>query len=244
MEKPILDRQAERESLEQIAADSWYAAGANGESVRYCGRVFERFFRGHSCLELGPAEGLMSEVLVPRFQRMVMVDGSRQFCDELRRRFPRAEVVNSLFEDYETDERFDTIVISHVLEHVDDPVSLLATARRWLADDGRLIAAVPNARSVHRQAAVLMGLLPEEHAMNATDAHHGHRRVYDPESFRHDFARAGLRVEVFGGYWLKPLSNAQLEAQWTPEMRRAYLELGERYPDIAAEIYVVARHPG
>ena len=29
----------------------------------------------------------------------------------------------------------------------------------------------------------------------------------------------------------------------TPEMLAAYMRVGERYPDIAGEIYVVARHP-
>jgi hypothetical protein len=32
--------------------------------------------------------------------------------------------------------------------------------------------------------------------------HHGHRRVFDPESFRQCFLAAGLAIEVFGGYWL------------------------------------------
>ena len=45
---------------------------------------------------------------------------------------------------------------------------------------------------------------------------------------------------MFGGYWLKPLSNAQLDRDWTPEMLDAFMALGERYPDVAAEIYVVA----
>ena len=40
---------------------------------------------------------------------------------------------------------------------------------------------------------------------------------------------------------MKPLSNAQIESQWTPQMLEAFFQLGERYPDIAAEIYVVAR---
>ena len=52
--------------------------------------------------------------------------------------------------------------------------------------------------------------------VTATDHHHGHRRVYDPESFRRDFHAAGLRIEFFGGYWLKPVSNSQLEQHWTP----------------------------
>ena len=72
------------------------------------------------------------------------------------------------------------------------------------------------------------------------DIHHGHRRVFDPASFRQCFLSAGLTIETSGGYWLKPVSNRQIEQTWTPEMLAAFMELGERYPDIAAEIYVVA----
>ncbi len=85
-----------------------------------------------------------------------------------------------------------------------------------------------------------MGLLDFEEQLNEADLHHGHRRVYNPETFRRDFRAAGLSIEVFGGYWLKPLSNGQIEADWTPRMLGAFMTLGERYPDIAGEIYVVA----
>ena len=85
-----------------------------------------------------------------------------------------------------------------------------------------------------------MGLLPAEDALNELDLHHGHRRVFNPESFRHCFIASGLDVEIFGGYWLKPVSNRQIEQDWTPEMLGAFMQLGERYPDIAAEIYVIA----
>jgi len=50
----------------------------------------------------------------------------------------------------------------HVLEHVDDPVAVLRLVKSWLKPGGRVLAAVPNARSIHRQAAVIMGLLPYE----------------------------------------------------------------------------------
>jgi 2-polyprenyl-3-methyl-5-hydroxy-6-metoxy-1,4-benzoquinol methylase len=132
------------------------------------------------------------------------------------------------------------VILGHVLEHVDDPVAILRQVRGWLAPGGRVLAAVPNSRSLHRQAATLMGLLPFEEAMNERDIHHGHRRVYNPETFRREFLEAGLDLEVFGGYWLKPVSNGQLEASWTADMVDAFLRLGERYPDIAAEIYVIA----
>jgi 2-polyprenyl-3-methyl-5-hydroxy-6-metoxy-1,4-benzoquinol methylase len=230
----------ELEHLEGIARDSWYAKGPGRAMVRYSFEVFARHIRGNSVLEMGPAEGIMTEHLSGLGKRLVLVEGAQSFCHDLKQRFPQAKVVHSLFENFETDERFDNILLGHVLEHVDDPASVLRSVARLLADGGRLISSVPNARSIHRQAAVDMGLLAFEEAMNEMDRHHGHRRVFTPETFRKVFLEAGLAIDVFGGYWLKPVSNAQIEDCWTPEMLRTFMRLGERYPDIAAEIYVVA----
>jgi 2-polyprenyl-3-methyl-5-hydroxy-6-metoxy-1,4-benzoquinol methylase len=226
--------------LEKIARESLYAAGVNTATVRYSFQIFERHLRGSSILELGPAEGVMTELLAKTGKSLTVVDGSKAFCDALVTRFPDARVVHSLFEEFAPDRGFDNIVLGHVLEHVEDPTAIVVRASSWLSPNGRMLAAVPNSHSLHRQAAVLMGLLPREDALNEMDAHHGHRRVFDPESFRQCFRAAGLAIEVFGGYWLKPLSNRQIEQTWTPDMLAAFMRLGERYPDIAAEIYAVA----
>jgi 2-polyprenyl-3-methyl-5-hydroxy-6-metoxy-1,4-benzoquinol methylase len=232
----------EAEHLARIAADSRYAQGVNFQMIEYTFRVFARHIRGTSILELGPAEGVMTNLLAPLARELMLVDGSERFCEDLRKRFPKAEVVQSLFEDFQTTERFDNIVLGHVLEHVNDPVEILRVAKAALKPDGRILGAVPNARSLHRQAAVIMGLIPHEESLNEADRHHGHRRVFTPEIFRRAFLEAGLRIEIFGGYWMKPVSNRQIEETWTPQMLQAFMELGERYPDIAGEIYVVARH--
>ena len=233
----------ELERLEGIASDSLYAAGINADTVKYSLDIFLRHLRAGSVLELGPAEGLMTERLASACTSLTVVEGSRAFCDSISLRLPGVEVVHSLFETFEPKRRFDNIVLGHVLEHVENPPAIVARAGGWLAPQGRMLAAVPNSRSLHRQAAVLMKLLPAEDALNETDLHHGHRRVFDPDSFRQCFLAAGLAIEVFGGYWLKPLSNRQIEATWTKEMLSAFMQLGERYPDIAAEIYVVAARP-
>jgi len=231
---------SERDHLDRIAADSWYAKGINAAAIGYCAQVFARSWRGSRCLELGPAEGVMTAELARAFPDLTVVDGAEKFCRELRVRFPAATVVCSIFEEFVASARFDTIVLGHVLEHVVDPHAVLVCVRDWLAPGGVVCAAAPNAKSLHRQAAVLMGLLETEHSLNESDLHHGHRRVYDPESFAAEFRGAGLTIRARGGYWLKPLSNAQIEAAWTPAMVRAFMALGEQFPDVAGEIYVIA----
>lgn len=231
---------AEIDRLQQISQQSLYSQGVMVTAIRHCHAVLRRWLRGGAVLELGPAEGVMTERLVQDTADLTVVEGSALFCAQLRERFPSVAVHHALFESFETERRFQTIVLGHVLEHVEDPVAVLQRVARWLAPEGRVFAAVPNARSLHRQAAVSMGLLTQEDALNTLDLHHGHRRVFNPETLRAAFTQAGLAIEAFGGYWLKPLSNAQLEASWTQPMLDAYMQLGERYPDIAAEIYVVA----
>jgi 2-polyprenyl-3-methyl-5-hydroxy-6-metoxy-1,4-benzoquinol methylase len=230
----------ELDALQRIAEVSRYSAGVMPTAIRYCHRLVERFARGRRLLEMGPAEGVMTELLVSSNFELTVVEGSASFCASLRRRFPGALVVHALFEEFQPADEFDTIVLGHVLEHVEDPVHILSRVRQWLAPGGVAFAAVPNARSLHRQAAVMMGLLPSEDALNEADIHHGHRRVFNPETFRNTFIAAGLRIEAFGGYWLKLVSNSQLEKAWTQPMLDAYMQLGERYPDIAGEIYVVS----
>jgi 2-polyprenyl-3-methyl-5-hydroxy-6-metoxy-1,4-benzoquinol methylase len=233
----------EKEALDRLSENSLYAAGSGAAMMNYSFEVLSRFLIGNSILELGPAEGIMTDRLVTLGKRLTTVEGAERFCKDLRRRHPQITVVNALFEEFATDDSFDNIVMGHVLESVEDPVALLAQAKPRLAPGGRILAAAPNARSLHRQAGVIMGLLPVEDAMNEMDPHQGHRRVFNPESFRACFTQAGYRIDIFGGYWLKPVSSAQIENSWTPEMLRAFFQLGERYPDIAGDIYIVGSLP-
>jgi len=229
--------------LDLIAQNDFYETDTNSVTVKYSHDIFSRYFRKGSILELGPAEGVMTERLYYDGVDMTAVEGSKLFCDILKKRFPDLTVHHSLFEEYQPDRTFDNIILGHVLEHVDDAVQILSLCRTWLSEGGRVFAAVPNAMSLHRQGAVIMGLLDSEKTMSELDYRYGHQRVFDPISFREPFTKAGLCIERFGGYWLKPVSNDQIEKNWSREMLDAFMQLGERYPDIAGEIYVIAGHP-
>ncbi len=232
----------EKERLQAVAEKSLYTTFANSMTIEYCYEIYSRFLKPGSVLELGPAEGLMTERLSKSYNDITLVEGSEFFCKQLKSKFPSVSVVNTLFEDYNPSQKFSNILLGHVLEHVDEPVEILKLATNWLTIDGVILASVPNSRSLHRQASVIMGIQPSEETMSDLDYHHGHRRIYNPESFRSDFIKAGLQVFHYGGYWLKPVSNSQINGTWTREMLSAFMKLGERYPDVAAEIYVVASH--
>jgi 2-polyprenyl-3-methyl-5-hydroxy-6-metoxy-1,4-benzoquinol methylase len=229
-----------QKSLQKIAEHSRYAQGVSGAMVAYSYDVFSRHLHKGSILELGPAEGVMTDLFVKSGRNLTVVEGAKKFCDELSQRYPSIQVHHALFEDFHVDKKFENIILGHVLEHVDDPVFVLKHVKQFLKKNGVILAAVPNAHSIHRQAAVEMGLLKKENSLNELDIYHGHKRVYSLPEVRRDFERAGLKIRKASGYWLKPVSNKQIDEWWTPEMIDAFMKLGEKYPEIAAEIFIVA----
>ena len=234
---------AETARLEHVAG--WYSSrvGFYSQLVGYGFRTILPHLHGTTCLELGPADGQMTGMLLERFARVVSVEGSRAYCDQLAERHrddAGHEVVCSLFEDFTPAERFDTVLGTHVLEHVEDPVAVLGRARGWVAPGGRMVMLVPNALSLHRLVAVEMGMLDRPDALNDLDVRLGHRRVYDLDLLEAHVREAGWEVVASGGNFLKPLSNGQMEAWFTPEMLDGFHAVGRQFPRHAAEVFVVA----
>jgi 2-polyprenyl-3-methyl-5-hydroxy-6-metoxy-1,4-benzoquinol methylase len=225
---------------ERVARTFDYFDGICADAAEYSLGIVKRHLVGKRILEVGPADGHMTRGLVKDFD-LTLVEPSETLCQKLRQRFPRAEVIHALVEDFIPSGRFDDILLCHLLDHVRDPEQVVRMAGSWLSPGGNLIAIAPNSESLHRQAAVRMGLLPAVNAFSERDQAQGKRRIFSREEFRRLFSGAGLEIEFFGGYWLKPISNRQIEQQWKPEMIDAFFALGERYPEIAAEMYIVAR---
>lgn len=233
----------EESNLDDIAERESFGQGANGRLMQYRYEALEPYFRGDRCLEMGCADGLMTERLVDKFERVVAVDGSQTYCDETRGRIDSdaLTVVRSMFDDFDADESFDTIVACHVLEHLAEPQPFLTHLRELLAEDGRLLVDVPNAGSLHRRVGVKMGLLDRIDELNERDEEIGHERVYRRDEFHAELRRAGFTVDATGGVFLKPLTNGQMEEWFDNEMLDAFAALGEEMSDYAAELYAVCR---
>lgn len=206
---------------------------------------FSAFFPRGRALEMGVGDGAITRELLGRFDELTALDGSSLHLAEMLRTLPepdRAKVrpVHCLFEDFHPDRPFDAVFLTHVLEHLADPVAVLAKVRTWLKPGGVACIATPNSRSLHRHVGVALGLLPRPDALNEQDKMLGHYRVYDPELLRAQVREAGFDIVHFGGLMVKPLSNRQIEAQWPPELIEAFFAISDDFPEICSEIYLVA----
>lgn len=76
--------------------------------------------------------------------------------------------------------RFDLIRLSHVMEHMRDPIRSLLSLRRWLSDEGVLFIDVPNI------------FLEASHKMRGRIFHYGHIHNFSPATLRSAAGRAGF----------------------------------------------------
>jgi 2-polyprenyl-3-methyl-5-hydroxy-6-metoxy-1,4-benzoquinol methylase len=227
--------------LNTIAKTYSSRKGLWGTSCQYQFTVCQEYFKGKRVLELGSADGETTKLLSKAFEKVVAVDGSHIALLRLRKHLRSSNVtlIEGLFEHVFIDETFDTIFMGHILEHVKDPVIILKKYANNLTPHGRIIITVPNALSLHRIAAVSMGILKNPHEVTKQDISIGHRRVYDRKLLHRDISRAGLHVFADDGYWLKLLSNAQITRQWTKEQIMVYMEMGRSFQDNCAELVAV-----
>jgi 2-polyprenyl-3-methyl-5-hydroxy-6-metoxy-1,4-benzoquinol methylase len=231
-----------KNKLDLVSENSLYTTPTNIETIKYSFTIFSRFLKSNmKILELGPAEGLMTEELIKLDPNLTVIEAASKFCRDLSAKFPSIKVYQNLFEEVKITEKFDAIILGHVLEHVENPLNILNKIKSWLQPNGVVCCAVPNARSIHRQIAVEMGLITSIFEKSEKDIHHGHLRIYTPELLNSEFIGNNYSIISRGGYWLKPISDGQIEKSWTNEMIQAFMKLGEQYPDIAGEIYIIAK---
>lgn len=141
--------------------------------------------------------------------------------------------------DFDTEDKFDTITLINVLEHVDDPLLVLKKAEWWLAPEGVIIIHVPNTLSLDKQLGLRMKLI-----QNVRELPAGHKRAYDPWLLMKEIADAGLQLVGLGGIMLKPFSNAQMQRiadEWdnAEQIFDGLYELAKEMPWYSSPVWAV-----
>jgi 2-polyprenyl-3-methyl-5-hydroxy-6-metoxy-1,4-benzoquinol methylase len=209
-------------------------------------RSFEPFFREGSLLELGSFKGDFTQRLLPHFEDVTCVEAAGEAITEARQKLPdHVDIKQGLFETIDLPRRYDHIVLTHVLEHLDDPVGVMRRINtEWLAPGGRFFLVCPNANAPSRQIAVKMGLISHNAAVTPAEEAHGHRITYSLDTLERDATAAGLRVVHRSGIFFKALANFQWDRLLETDIISAeYLEgcymLGQQYPDLCSSIFLV-----
>lgn len=230
----------ELDSLAGVA--SWYKNtnwGFYTKIVWYSYISIKPFFKGRVCLEMGPADGEMTKFLKNDFKQLVVVDAAEKYVKAAKKLGKNIEGYATLFENFSPTQKFDTIIMSHVLEHVTNPAEILKLAKTWLSPSGRIIVVVPNADSLHRHLGVKLGMLKRVTELNDQDIEIGHRRVYSRKTLDADIKKAGLKNFAKGGVLLKLLSNNQMLTFKDNELIDGMFELGRDFPELCSELYAV-----
>jgi SAM-dependent methyltransferase len=212
----------------------------------YMIRSFEPFFLSGSLLELGSFKGEFTRRLINHFDDITCVEASGEAIEEARRKFgDDVQLINTMFETVTLPRRYDNIVLTHVLEHLDDPIRVLKRINHeWLAEGGRFFLVCPNANAPSRQIAVKMGLISHNAAVTPAEAEHGHRCTYTLDTLERDATAAGLKVVHRSGIFFKALANFQWDRLLqTDIISKEYLDgcykLGQQYPDLCSSIFLM-----
>jgi len=227
-------------------ADHKYAYNFDFDVMhRFMVDSFTPFFNKGNCLELGSFKGDFTRRLTPLFDDITCVEASDEAIATAQKEFTKVKFINALFEEAKLPEKYDNIILTHVLEHLDNPVSVMKRINdEWLSDKGRFFLVCPNANAPSRQIAVKMGLITHNDAITPAEAAHGHRITYTLDTLERDARAAGLKVVHRSGIFFKALANFQWDRLLntdiiSEEYLQGCFQLGQIYPDLCSSIFLM-----
>lgn len=192
-----------------------------------------------SILELGLGHGFTTNIFTANFDRHVVLEGSPAVIENFKEKFPEcdAEIIETYFEEFSTEEKFDVIVMGFILEHVDDPFVIISRFKNFLSPCGKIFLAVPNAEVLNRRLGHLAGMLEDIEMLSENDLLLGHKRYYTVSSLSAEIDRAGYKIDKMEGIYLKPFTTSQIiSLNLDEKIIHALCETGVDYPELSCGI--------
>ena len=205
----------------------------------YPQRILKYTKEASSILELGLGHGFTTNIFSKHFNKHVVLDGSKAVITNFKEKYPdcSVDIVETYFENFKSDEKFDLIVMGFILEHVDDPVQILSHFKNFLTPNGKMFISVPNAEVLNRRLGHIAGLLPNMQELSENDFVLGHKRYYTVDTLTQDVNKAGYSIERMEGIYLKPFTTSQiLSLNFDKKIISALCEVGINYPELCCGI--------
>jgi SAM-dependent methyltransferase len=154
-------------------------------------------FRGEGggrLLDVGPYVGLFMRIATRRGWEAVGVEQSPAAADVARTHMG-LDVRTGYLEDFDFENEFDVVTFLDVLEHIANPLEVLASARQAVRPGGAVLAKVPSGRWNRLKFLTLKKLMGDR--IDSFDARE-HLLQFSGDTLKDAFGRAGLEpVELF-----------------------------------------------
>ncbi len=200
---------------------------------------------GKTVLELGPATGRVTRVLSERGCQVVAVERDGAMAPNLEPYCSRVivgDVERLSLEEVFGERRFDVILAGDFLEHLAHPLKLLQDLKRYLSEDGYIVASIPNIAHGSVRLSLLNGKF-EYKDIGILDR--THLRFFTLDSILRLFTDAGFAIvdvqRVHQDPFQEPyVDRPQLDKpELSPELKR----LIEDDPDAATVQFVIKAFP-
>lgn len=162
-------------------------------------------------LEMGIGEFNITKELIKKKKYIDIVEGSKKLIEKNKLKYKnKINFHHSLFEDFIPKKKYDLILATNILEHVDNPDLVLKLLYKWSGKNTLIAVTVPNCDSIHRRLAVHMGLQKKRDTLSPRDLLVGHQRVYSYNQINSQLKKNRFMIIKKTGFLLKILSNSQL----------------------------------
>jgi len=195
--------------------------------------------QGQSSLELGLGHGYSALRFAQSFTRHVVIEGSAEIIKQFKGKNSESnvEIIHSLFEDFDTTEKFDTIIMGFILEHVDEPGAILVKYQKYLKPGGSLFVTVPNCQALNKRLGYEAGLLKSLWELGVGDIALGHKQLFSVQSLTHLVESKGYQIDATEGLLLKPITTQQMiDLKLSEKILQAMLMVGIDYPELCVGI--------
>jgi len=200
---------------------------------------------GKTVLELGPATGRVTRVLSERGCQVVAVERDGAMAPNLEPYCSRVivgDVERLSLESVFGEQHFDVVLAGDFLEHLAHPLKLLQDLKRYLCEDGYIVASIPNIAHGSVRLSLLNGKF-EYKDIGILDR--THLRFFTLDSILRLFADAGFAIVDVQRVRQDPFKEPYIhlpqvdQPELSPELKR----LIEDDPDAATVQFVVKALP-
>ncbi|WP_406656585.1 class I SAM-dependent methyltransferase [Methanolobus sp. ZRKC2] len=231
---------SETENLDSIYKFYSEEVGFENILLRYKVQSIKPHLKGKALLDVGCGVGFLCRAFSKYFDCVTGIDGSPKKIQKAKEinALPNINYIQNLFEDFNPEDKFDTIIVTNVLEHIETVDDFLGKVKSMLASEGRIIITVPNAKGLHKRIGKHLGMITDFYELTEADIEKGHQRIYDRDKLVADLESASFCVSSVEGILLKPLSHRQMES-WDIEICDALYEIGKDLPDYCSSIMAI-----